>query len=643
MINIKRHVLLLLLFSVIGVTMTDCVNSIQEETDGIEINSSQEDAGIKFVVSLGSNSMTQSGNFLFKAENHFGMYATIPPETLKGHRYLNNVKLTTQSDKTLTSSIPIKFPENNQSISFICYYPYTAQAIDEGSSLLPVTILKDQSTSTAINKSIFLAASASNVENGTDDISLNFKNKLCKIKLMLNPENADEVEKVIEEQPSIVAVGFYTQAQYDLDKDKITDFSNIKNIIPYGTWQSSTDASYATGKEFIATPQAINQDYQYLSLEYHGNLRSCELKNVTQLESGKEYTFSIRIPSNAKEEVECFLTGYTDWEPEPLKETDYLKPNQAIALDNLTFNTSNIYRVYSAGYPIAEICKEYLGAEVNEVVTTIYPLTNNQTTDLSKGLIINSTNSESQLIGAKISWDETANTFTTTGGNQAISENIFLDENKEFTFERPATPQTVAVKIHCLEDIRDNTLTEYPIVKVGAQYWMRSDLKATNFTDGTPLSHITTGLGAIGYYQQDDIEHIFYSGETVLHADLAPVGWEIPSKEDWMSLRSYLANDAAKMKAGEWKAVDNEKTATEVNNLSGLYIYANGGWGDTDIKLTGKMAGYWSYNPEVTDDDPLDQFTLQGEKNTLSNESGTHSNQQNEYYKACQLRCILKR
>ena len=43
------------------------------------------------------------------------------------------------------------------------------------------------------------------------------------------------------------------------------------------------------------------------------------------------------------------------------------------------------------------------------------------------------------------------------------------------------------VACYTLRDIRKGVSTEYPIVKIGAQYWMGKELHATTYRDGAPL------------------------------------------------------------------------------------------------------------------------------------------------------------
>ena len=56
---------------------------------------------------------------------------------------------------------------------------------------------------------------------------------------------------------------------------------------------------------------------------------------------------------------------------------------------------------------------------------------------------------------------------------------------------------------HTIRDIRNGTLKEYPIVKIGIQYWMQKDLCATTYRNGTPLTkQVELGKRA-GYFKPE--------------------------------------------------------------------------------------------------------------------------------------------
>jgi uncharacterized protein (TIGR02145 family) len=105
----------------------------------------------------------------------------------------------------------------------------------------------------------------------------------------------------------------------------------------------------------------------------------------------------------------------------------------------------------------------------------------------------------------------------------------------------------------------------YPIVKIGDQWWMAENLRTTRYADGTG---IPTGLnnedwaatesGAYAVFPHGSIPGLD-SDEQVLAAygalynwfavddsrGLCPVGWHVPSDDEWTILTSYLGGEDA--------------------------------------------------------------------------------------------------
>jgi uncharacterized protein (TIGR02145 family) len=96
----------------------------------------------------------------------------------------------------------------------------------------------------------------------------------------------------------------------------------------------------------------------------------------------------------------------------------------------------------------------------------------------------------------------------------------------------------------------------YYTVLIGSQEWMAENLRVEHFQNGAPLSYCilagwetspnTTGL--YGSYDDDDsLKSIYghlYDGKAVRSVvSIAPIGWRIPSYNDWVTLSNYLGGD----------------------------------------------------------------------------------------------------
>ena len=96
-----------------------------------------------------------------------------------------------------------------------------------------------------------------------------------------------------------------------------------------------------------------------------------------------------------------------------------------------------------------------------------------------------------------------------------------------------------------IQDIDGNIYTS---VIIGDQEWMVENLKTTHYNDGVPI-----GEGDGYWWYNDDINYkdwgAFYNWYAISYNTLAPVGWRIPTQEDWLTLVGHLGeNPGYKMK-----------------------------------------------------------------------------------------------
>lgn len=94
----------------------------------------------------------------------------------------------------------------------------------------------------------------------------------------------------------------------------------------------------------------------------------------------------------------------------------------------------------------------------------------------------------------------------------------------------------------------------YKTVTIGTQIWMQENLRTTHYNDGTiiptGLSNSeweTTTNGAFAIYGNDNnnnnIYGKLYNFYAVSTGKLAPIGWHIPSEDEWNTLNNYLGNE----------------------------------------------------------------------------------------------------
>jgi uncharacterized protein (TIGR02145 family) len=108
-----------------------------------------------------------------------------------------------------------------------------------------------------------------------------------------------------------------------------------------------------------------------------------------------------------------------------------------------------------------------------------------------------------------------------------------------------------------ITDIDGNS---YKIVNIGNQIWMADNLKVTHFRDGTTIPLVTDGTvwstlktagycwynNSIYYYNNSNYGPGYgalYNWYTVNTGKLAPVGWHVPTDEEWTTLTTYLGGE----------------------------------------------------------------------------------------------------
>jgi uncharacterized protein (TIGR02145 family) len=126
------------------------------------------------------------------------------------------------------------------------------------------------------------------------------------------------------------------------------------------------------------------------------------------------------------------------------------------------------------------------------------------------------------------------------------SEDVVLTAN----FEEETAPGQPCPGTPTVTDSDGNI---YNTVLIGNQCWMRENLKTTKYRNGTPIENSTVNSewqsntsGAYAWYNNDiswkDSYGALYNWHAINNTNgLCPIGWHIPSDEEWSQLVYYLA------------------------------------------------------------------------------------------------------
>lgn len=112
------HLFYSLVFSCIFIC-TGCVNEIASETSEIQ----EGNIPITFSVEI-EKSTTKVTDDVFDANDKIGLYALITGNTMADERYIDNLLLTCGKDQNLISERDVFYPEGDNTLDFIAYYPY---------------------------------------------------------------------------------------------------------------------------------------------------------------------------------------------------------------------------------------------------------------------------------------------------------------------------------------------------------------------------------------------------------------------------------------------------------------------------------------------------------------------------------------
>ena len=153
-----------------------------------------------------------------------------------------------------------------------------------------------------------------------------------------------------------------------------------------------------------------------------------------------------------------------------------------------------------------------------------------------------------------------------------------------------------------VEDIDGNS---YNTIKTGNQIWMAENLKTITLNDGSPIqkaeeNSVWESMTAPAYcwYSNDSVAYndygLLYNGYTINTDKLCPVGWHVPSTEDWEDLASYLGGN--EIAGGKLKEQDFEhwkQPNTGATNETGFTALPGGNRTESGFFQFGADLGFW--------------------------------------------------
>jgi uncharacterized protein (TIGR02145 family) len=143
---------------------------------------------------------------------------------------------------------------------------------------------------------------------------------------------------------------------------------------------------------------------------------------------------------------------------------------------------------------------------------------------------------------------------------------------------------------------------QYKAIQAGDQYWMNENLATSSYRFGKKIPLITDYMvwpelttPGCGYYKNDTSklrkDGMLYNWYAVEGGKLCPIGWRVPSHEDWNKLETFLGSD--RTAGGKMKAVSGWKGRHVSGDDIGFKALP-GGYRLNDDFLEGWEAIWWT-------------------------------------------------
>ena len=524
-----------------------CVNEISE--DPVDIPG---EIPIRLSTQILCNH-TRAINNEFQEKDAIGLYVLTQLSTINQKRYIDNMRFTCSQATGFEPEETIYYPKGDGKCDFISYYPFQETGINQDQSIMQVQIHTDQSSVSKHSLSDFMIATNSDITPSQNMVSMEYKHKLCKLKITIKPAPGEDIDELLNDNPSLSLNGFHSDASYDFLTDRFEPSGQTISVTPHGEWKIENNA--LTGKEGILIPEKIESDNHYINIDINGKSYSCPFPDNFQLASEKNCSIAIIYKSSEGIQINNFDHSITDWTEGDSGETTAQETSGVIHLSALKFSKSNVYKAINEGTQVAEICKEYLLADnIDAQAIVVYPVLNGAT-DLNNGTVICLLDEPASIHGGKVSWNKVNNALDYTPGEQNIINDFYITEDKSISISKPENPLLIRLQEDVLTDIRSTETKSYPIVKIGTQYWIGRSLEATRYTDGSSINEIKDyQMNLPGYFTYNN--KYFYTYPAIETGYLSTIGWKIPNQKEWDSLKDYLKNRASNLKSGSWKLIE---------------------------------------------------------------------------------------
>lgn len=562
--------------------LVGCINDIERE----QLTTSAVPVSLSVKV---QHTQTRIVENAFEVNDAIGLYMLVQPAALGQNRYGDNLKYTYSVSSGFVSEKAVFYPEGNNLYDFIGYYPYDSEKIKIGESSLEIGVRIDQSSDAAFSASDFLVAKSTGLSSSEAPVELIFKHKLAYLNIQIKAGAGYTTDELLAANPSVKIMNAYTKAVYNFENDSFAEKNMLTDVIPHGTWQVRDDM--LCGKSVIIIPQTFAASHILAEIEADGVAFECKFDKSIIFKSGfvSDIIFTVSsIQDNVKNEI---TANIDNWE----KASEEIVADAAgvatfISISEIDFTESSIYKVMNGEKQLAEICEEYLVCEeLKSKAVVVYPVKNGAT-DVENGIVVRISESANSLYeGKRFLWNTKTGKLTRVTGDYGFIDCIYIAPDKNIVTFRPENALQLKLEPYLIIDNRKTETNIYSPVKIGTQYWTRSNLKTTKYGNDVKLKLGTNCLDTISPVYCVKEGAYYYSHHAVTGGELAPAGWKIADDTAWEILISYIEGDTSVLKSKTgWSS------PFPGTNLTGFNAVPNGFYNGETFNHNGTYNCFWS-------------------------------------------------
>lgn len=525
------------------------------------------------------------------------------------------------------------YPNEKDKFTFVSYFPFQKEKIPDFQCSMNISVSDKQNVKENFLLSDFTVAKKEDIVASKKPVILNHQHELAQLSVSIEYLGEDGLDELLKQNPSVLFNKMFINGVYHFDTEECELTGSVRDIVPYGIWK--TEGALLTGKEAIVMPQTLVAGTEIATLTVNGKAYSCRISENFILQKGKNNRITIQY--HPTKGIGAIWATINNWEegssteitPEERVEAEYVN------LADLSLDETPVYNIFHKGKKVAEVCLEYiLTQKMEKQAIVVYPVYED-ITDLTDGTVLEILEEDGLMHGGKIAWTVKNNSLIYQEGHLDKINRFYINEDRQICIEKPKKPLLLYVEPMCLTDVRGLEVCRYAIVKIGIQYWMKSNLISKYYNDNTKITQKTGnnyGKTSAGFFMNSG--NIFYNKAAMNTGKLSPVGWHVPTVREWDLLKQYIGNNASVLKqAGMW-----ENEEWDATNLTGfdavpIGIYTKSKSTDKSVfDFKGEFVGLWVYDnvrPELAD------YAI-----ILSNSSGILGEGTYSDYSGYSIRCI---